>query len=166
MACVPSKDSDQPGHPTQSDQSLSCPHEESLSPQLPTECTARILLRLVGCPGWSKSSLGAHAILLVLSWDGSNEEMTGAGAHQNQEMTRVLSKDSDQTVHPSSLISLGWAHEEVLDPDSSLRWVHIIFRFCHAPAHLFLIKEIAYFFINFNGSLVSLQLCCKLGYFQ
>ena len=24
-----------------------------------------------GCPGWSESSLGAHAILLVLSWGGS-----------------------------------------------------------------------------------------------
>ena len=43
------------------------------------ECTAktlirlgRIPIRLCGCPGWSESSLGAHAILLVLSWDGSN----------------------------------------------------------------------------------------------
>ena len=25
-----------------------------------------------GCPGWSESSLGTHAILLVLSWGGSN----------------------------------------------------------------------------------------------
>ena len=29
------------------------------------------LIRLVGGPGWSESSLGAHAILLVLSWGGS-----------------------------------------------------------------------------------------------
>ena len=29
-------------------------------------------IRLGGCPGWSESSLGAHAILLVLSWGGSN----------------------------------------------------------------------------------------------
>ena len=28
-------------------------------------------IRLGGCPGWSKSLLGAHAILLVLSWGGS-----------------------------------------------------------------------------------------------
>ena len=30
-----------------------------------------ILIRLGRCPGWSESSLGAHAILLVLSWGGS-----------------------------------------------------------------------------------------------
>ena len=27
-----------------------------------------MLIRLGGCPGWSESSLGTHAILLVLSW--------------------------------------------------------------------------------------------------
>ena len=58
---------------TQSDQSLRCPHEESLGPYLPTKCTAKTLIRLGGCPGWSESSLGAHAILLVLSWGGSYE---------------------------------------------------------------------------------------------
>ena len=30
--------------------------------------TAKTLVRLGGCPGWSESLLGAHAILLVLSW--------------------------------------------------------------------------------------------------
>ena len=34
--------------------------------------TVKILIRLGGCPGWSEFSLGAHAILLVLSWGGSN----------------------------------------------------------------------------------------------
>ena len=38
--------------------------------------TAKTLIRLGGCPGWSESSLGAHAILLVLSWGGSNSSMT------------------------------------------------------------------------------------------
>ena len=57
---------------TQSDHSLRCPHEETLCPQLHTERTAKTLTRLGGCPGWSESSLGAHAILLVLSWGGSN----------------------------------------------------------------------------------------------
>ena len=55
----------------QSDQSLRCPHEETLGPQLPIEHTAKTLIRLGGCPGWSESSLGTHAILLVLSWGGS-----------------------------------------------------------------------------------------------
>ena len=41
----------------QSDQSLGCPHEETLGPQLPTERTARTPIRLGGCPGWSESSL-------------------------------------------------------------------------------------------------------------
>ena len=45
----------------QSDQSLRCPHEKSLGPRLPTESTAKTLIRLGGCPGWSESSLGAHS---------------------------------------------------------------------------------------------------------
>ena len=50
--CVPSEDSDQPGHP----------------PSL-----IRVFaVHSMGCPGWSESSLGAH-ILLVLSWGGSNQ---------------------------------------------------------------------------------------------
>ena len=55
----------------QSDQSLRCPHEESLGPYLPTERTAQTLIILGGCPGWSESSLGAHVSLLVLSRGGS-----------------------------------------------------------------------------------------------
>ena len=31
----------------------------------------KTLIRLGGCPGWTESSLGAHIILLVLSWGGS-----------------------------------------------------------------------------------------------
>ena len=34
--------------------------------------TPKTLIRLGRCPGWSESLLGAHAILLVLSWGGSN----------------------------------------------------------------------------------------------
>ena len=56
----------------QPDQSLRCPHEETFGPQLPIERTAKTLIRLGGCPGWSESSLGAKTILLVLSWGGSN----------------------------------------------------------------------------------------------
>ena len=50
-----------------SDQCLRCPHEETLGPQLPTEHTAKTLFRLVGCPGWSESSLAVQVILLVVS---------------------------------------------------------------------------------------------------
>ena len=57
---APSEDSDQPGHPP-SLISLRCPHEETLGPQLPTEHTAKTLIRLGRCPGWSESWLGAHS---------------------------------------------------------------------------------------------------------
>ena len=40
----------------------------SLDPQLPIELTAKSLIRLGRCPGWSESSLGAQIILLVLLW--------------------------------------------------------------------------------------------------
>ena len=40
MACAPSEDSDQLGHPP-SDQSLRCLHEERLGPELPIKHTAK-----------------------------------------------------------------------------------------------------------------------------
>ena len=45
--------------------------ESSLSAWRKLEHTAKTLSRLGRCPGWSESSLGAHAILLVSSWGGS-----------------------------------------------------------------------------------------------
>ena len=56
----------------QSDQSLRCALNEKLRTQAFLMRTAKTLIRLWGCPGWSESSLGAHAILLVLSWANSN----------------------------------------------------------------------------------------------
>ena len=66
----------------QSDQSLRCPHKETLGLWLFLERTAKTLIRLGGSPGWSESSLGgspgwsesslgAKVILLVLSCGGS-----------------------------------------------------------------------------------------------
>ena len=46
----------------QSDQSLRCPHEESMGPSLPIERTAKTLIRLGECPGWSESSMGAQSL--------------------------------------------------------------------------------------------------------
>ena len=46
----------------QSDQSLRCPHDESLGPQLPIEHTAKTLIRLGEAPGWSEYSLGAQSL--------------------------------------------------------------------------------------------------------
>ena len=45
--------------------------EESSGPSLPIERTAKTLIRLGRCPGWSESSLGVQSIILVLSWGGS-----------------------------------------------------------------------------------------------
>ena len=53
----------------QSDQSLHCPHEESLIPWLPIEHTAKTLIRQGGCTGWSESSLDAQSLSwFVMSW--------------------------------------------------------------------------------------------------
>ena len=57
----------------QSDQHLHSPHEEILGPQLPIEHTAKTRISLGVCQSWSESSLGTHAILLVLSWGGSSQ---------------------------------------------------------------------------------------------
>ena len=70
MACAPSEDSDQPGHPP-SLISLHCALNGLLRIQAFFIRTAKSLIRLGGCPGWSESSLGEHTILLVLSCAGS-----------------------------------------------------------------------------------------------
>ena len=70
MACAPSENSDQPQHLPSLIRFFAVHMKKpwALSYSLSAQ---RRLVRLGGCPGWSESSLGAHAILLVLSWDGS-----------------------------------------------------------------------------------------------
>ena len=46
--------------------------------------TAKTLIRLGRCPGWSQSTLGANAILLVLSWGVSNE-----ACHEKRDISLV-----------------------------------------------------------------------------
>ena len=71
MVCAPSENTDRPGHPHNL---ISLRY--ALSGKLRTLAffmrTAKTLIRLGGCPDRSESSLGAHAILLVLSQCGSN----------------------------------------------------------------------------------------------
>ena len=55
----------------QSDQSLRFVLTGWLRTQAFFMRTAKTLIRLGRCPGWSESSLGAHAILLGLLWGGS-----------------------------------------------------------------------------------------------
>ena len=71
MICAPSEDSDQPGHPPCLI-SLRCVLNEYLRNQAFFMRTAKTLIRPGKCPGWSKSSLGAHVILLVLLCCSSN----------------------------------------------------------------------------------------------
>ena len=73
MACAPSEDSDQPGHPPSLIESLLC-----------TQLVAK-----GECPGWSEFSLGEHAILLVLSGGGS--------CVQKMQMEMANRIDPDQT---------------------------------------------------------------------
>ena len=54
MICAPSEDSDQTGY-LPNLISLRCLHEETMKHKLPTECTAKILIRLCWCEGWSES---------------------------------------------------------------------------------------------------------------
>ena len=70
---APSEDSDQPGH-SPSLISLHWQHDEALSPKLLIKHTAKTLIRLGGCPGWSESSLGTQIILLDLSRGISNAD--------------------------------------------------------------------------------------------
>ena len=70
MTCAPSEDSISLCVRTVlTESSLSA--WQYLGPLATPECTAKTLIRLSRCPGWSESSLGVHAILLVLSWDSS-----------------------------------------------------------------------------------------------
>ena len=70
MICAPSEDSDQPGHPPSLIRVFAVRSIGSWGPNV-SSCGQPRLIRLCGRPGWSESSLGDHAILLVLSWGGS-----------------------------------------------------------------------------------------------
>ena len=140
----------------QSDQSLRCPHEESLGLQLPIERTAKTQINLGIRQFWSESSLSA--------W----RKLGSAATHW------AHSEDSDQPGHPPSLIWVfavrmkkawvlsypsiaqrrlwsAWADTQA---DLSLRWAHILFCwFCHALAHTLDWLQSFLFYIYFSLSL-------------
>ena len=68
---APNEDSDQPGHPPSLIRVFLCAKYGLLRTQAFFMWTAKTLIGLGRCPSWFESSLGAHAILLVLSWGGS-----------------------------------------------------------------------------------------------
>ena len=102
MTFVPYEDSDQPVH-LPSLISLPCPHEETLCPLLPTEHTAKILIRPGRCAGWCASSMGAQIILLVLS--GGSSQMPRELTRNNWSLATLSVPKTDQTVWMHMLIS-------------------------------------------------------------
>ena len=67
------KDSDQPRRPPSPIRVFAVHSMGSQGPSLSSFGQWR-LIRLGRCPGWSESSLAAHAILLVLSWGAQSEK--------------------------------------------------------------------------------------------
>ena len=59
MACAPSEDSDQPGHPPSLIRVFAICMKKAWILSYPLRAQRR-LIRLGGCPGWSESSLGAQ----------------------------------------------------------------------------------------------------------
>ena len=102
MACAPSEDSDQPGHPPSLIRVFAVRMKNAWFLSYP----------LSGCPGWSEYSLGAHAILLVLSWGGSFIcycVYIELEQDKTNKMTCAPREDLDQSAHARCLIrvSLG-----------------------------------------------------------
>ena len=69
-ACASIKDSDQPGHPPRLIRVFAVCLKKHWALSFPNERTAKTLIRLGGCPGWSVFAW-CTVILLVLSWGGS-----------------------------------------------------------------------------------------------
>ena len=86
--CAPSKDSDQPGHPPSLIRVFAVRMKKAWILSYPLS-TGKTLIRLGGCPGWSESSLGALAILLVLSWGGSFYSITQSALDHNMQKKKL-----------------------------------------------------------------------------
>ena len=136
----PSKDSDQPGHPPSLIRVFTVRLKKAWVLSYPLSAQRR-LIRLGVCPGWSESPLGAHAILLVLSWGSSFVDDQG---FLSFSLCRLRSKTiepehdktnkilcAQQTLWSEFLLS-AWRNIEILatqwvhskGSDQSLGWAH------------------------------------------
>ena len=79
--------------------------------------TAETLIRLGRCPGWSESSLGPHAILLVLSWVGSNAQFSTQEKDMIGFSIMDLMSSYSQYLTHISLASLSQVEANSADPD-------------------------------------------------
>ena len=119
ITCVPSEDLDQPGRRPSRIRVFTVHMRKhwALNYLL---CAQWRLIRLGRCPGWSESSLGAHAILLVLSCCGSYFlqlksfrcagwlKIMTAVCKLTWQMSRIKIKPTIWPVHPAKTqISLG-----------------------------------------------------------
>ena len=128
----------------QSDQSLHCPHEETLGPQLLVENSWRHIFAWCGSFTVTIVSTGtSKCIVAVIILKFYRRAVTW----QNQQNECAPSKDSDQPGHPPSLIRVFavrmkkpwvlsyplsaqrrlWSDWADAQADLSLRWVHIHF---------------------------------------
>ena len=104
--CAPSEDSVQPGHPPSLIRVFAVRIKKAWVLSYPLSAQRR-LIRLGGCTGWSESSLGAHAILLVLSWGGSNALRFNVGIVFIKVIVSKRRLKTNQTCKQTCCISKG-----------------------------------------------------------
>ena len=102
MTCAPREDSDQPRHPPSLIRVFAVCMKKPSVLSYPLGAQQR-LWSLGGCPGWSKSSLGAQAILLVLSCSCSYQDFLGA-LHWHLATTVVISNLKSGSFRNTQLI--------------------------------------------------------------
>ena len=86
--------------------------------------TAKTPIRLGGCPHWSKSSLGAHAILLVLSWGGSYGRLKLTSQLVQSLSDQHLYRKNENSVHLPVLMSLTCYNPRHHTLSSRSLWYH------------------------------------------
>ena len=107
--CVPSEDSNQPGHLPSLDQSLHCALIGYQRTQGFFMRRAKTLIRLGRCQGWSESSLGAQVILFVLSCG-------GLYLYSETTVWLILTHINNAVCHS---VCIAWMHWCVVKPHCS-----------------------------------------------
>ena len=121
MICAFSEHSDQPGHLPSLIGVFAVRMKKAWVHSCPLSAQRR-LIRLGGCPGWSESSLGAHAISLVLSWGGSNKPRFNTEMKQRWGLD---SKTNTETLEEKE--STGWTWIGSTKTESIRRQLNLTF---------------------------------------
>ena len=112
------RSSDQPGH-LPSLISLRCPHEETFNPQLPTECNAKTLIRLSGCP----ADLSLRADQFVGSVMRRLKSMSQNMTKPTKLKTHICLHCLCEALHP-------WLPKECVDRQADLSLCWALMRLC------------------------------------